>query len=254
MEHAQRLLTSRRGTAVLAGLAGLLAVGLVLAYVSHYRASVESSAQPVTVLTAKKAIAKGTSGDVILSRGLFETQQLRGEEAATGAYVNPAALQGRVATTDIYAGEQLTEADFGATSSALSTKLSGRQRAVALPFDQARGLIGNVEAGDHVDVVVGFNQTNVTSGISTPVARVVLQNIPVLAVEKPDTATASGRSANVTLQATDLQAAQLAYASDNGKLWLVLRPRIGAPRVASPVITAVSLLGLRPIAVSGATR
>ena len=253
MELAHRMLTSRRGTAVLAALAALLAIVVVLAYVSRYRAGVDTSVQPVSVLVAKKAIAKGTSGDVILSGSLFETQRLRQEEAAAGAYVDPAALRGRVATTDIFAGEQLTAADFGATSSALSTKLTGTERAVSIPLDRAHGLIGRIEAGDHVDVVVGFNLTNAASGIGRPVVKAALQNVPVLAIDKSDGTTASSAT-NVTLQVTAVQAAKLAYAADNGKIWLVLRPRTGAPQAKAPLITVESLLGLTPVSTGGGAR
>lgn len=254
MELAHRLVSSRTGTLVLSALAALLAIVLVLVYVNSYRAGVDTSVEPVTVLVAKAAIPKGTSGDVVVSRGLFETQRLRQAEAVSGAYVDPAALRGRVATTDLYAGEQLTAADFGATSSALSTKLTGGARAVSIPLDKAHGLLGRVEAGDHVDVVVGFNLTSLLTAIGKPVVKVALQNVPVLAVDAPSSTGTSTRSTSVTLQVTDLQAAQLAYASDNGTIWLVLRPRTGAPRAKAPIVTVESLLGLKPIVANGAAR
>ncbi len=51
-----------------------------------------------------------------------------------------------------------------------------------------------------------------------------------------------------TLRATGRQAAVLAYASDNGKLWFVLRPASGAKTVNPGFISAQSLLlGLKPV-------
>ena len=46
------------------------------------------------------------------------------------------------------------------------------------------------------------------------------------------------------------QAADLAFASDNGKLWLVLRPRTGAkPSTATMVTPETLLLGVNPVMV-----
>ena len=45
---------------------GIVALGiLIVAYVHKYRSSVNSEGAPVTVLIAKQAIPKGTSGTVI---------------------------------------------------------------------------------------------------------------------------------------------------------------------------------------------
>jgi hypothetical protein len=50
------------------------------------------------------------------------------------------------------------------------------------------------------------------------------------------------------LRASGRQAAVLAYASDNGKLWFVLRPPSGARTVNPGFISAQSLLlGLKPV-------
>ena len=37
-----------------------------------------------------------------------------------------------------------------------------------------------------------------------------------------------GSGANLNFKVTDVQATKLAFASDNGKLWLALRPSAGA--------------------------
>jgi Flp pilus assembly protein CpaB len=75
-----------------------------------------------------------------------------------------------------------------------------------------------------------------------------MQNIPVLAVS-----TSSGlggsNAAQVTLKTTSYQAEELAFASDNGKIWLTLRPPTGA-RAAAPSLVTVEtlLLGVSPVA------
>ena len=57
-------------------------------------------------------------------------------------------------------------------------------------------------------------------------------------------------STNVSLAVDDVKAAQLAFASDNGKVWLALRPSAGA-KAAKPGIVTIEtmLLGVPPVQV-----
>ena len=55
-------------------------------------------------------------------------------------------------------------------------------------------------------------------------------------------------TSNVTLRTTPYQAEQLAFASDNGKVWLVLRPPTGAqPSPPSLIDVESLLLGVSPV-------
>ena len=87
-----------------------------------------------------------------------------------------------------------------------------------------------------------------TTGQARPVLRLIMQNIPVLSVDK--TSRFGGANASqVTLRTSAYQAEQLAFASDNGKLWLVLRPPSGARPSPPSLITAETLLlGVPPVA------
>ena len=55
-----------------------------------------------------------------------------------------------------------------------------------------------------------------------------MSNRPLVTKATHTTATNSGKDGNVTLRVTDKEAAEVAYASDQGKVWLVLRPTAGA--------------------------
>ena len=61
-----------------------------------------------TVLVANRAIDKGTSGDVIAEARLFNSTKVSEVDASEGAFADPSALRGQVATEAIYEGEQLT--------------------------------------------------------------------------------------------------------------------------------------------------
>jgi Flp pilus assembly protein CpaB len=150
-------------------------------------------------------------------------------------------LRGLVAAHDIYPGQQLTVADFVAVAAgSLQMNLAADQRAIAVPIDGGRGLIGQIGPGDHVDVYVGFNQQG--TGGAQPVLKLLMENILVLR-----TADTGGPAGSIVLRGSGKQTAALAFASDNGKLWLVLRPASGAKPERPGLVNVGSLLGLSPV-------
>jgi Flp pilus assembly protein CpaB len=107
-------------------------------------------------------------------------------------------------------------------------------RAIAIPLDSATGAIGYVHAGDHVDILAGFNVIPLDSnGVpkqgaqQRPVLKIVAQDVPVLFVPpgvKPgDTSTSGGGDNNIVVALTDAQASNVAFSSQNGKLWVTVR-------------------------------
>src|SRR5215210_7602524 len=180
MEYAQKLLSTRRGSIYLAAIAALLAGAVILVYLNQYRDELQTGGTPVTVLVARSTIPRGTSADVIASRRLFTATTLRESQLREGAISDVASLRGKVATAEIYEGAR-------------------------------------------VDVYAGFNVIPITpdgrptaGGQARPVLRLIMENIPVVAVEGDDggMATASDRS-NVSLRVDDQQAAKLTFAADN---------------------------------------
>jgi Flp pilus assembly protein CpaB len=245
VELVERLTSTRRGTLALAALAALLAGAAVLVYLNNYRHSVKSGAIPTTVLVAKQLIAKGTPGAAVATTGMFQTTTLRESQVLNGAISDPSSLRGRVAAHDIFPGQQLTTADFVAGSASTASTLTKTQRLISIPLDSSHGLIGQVTAGDHVDVFAGFNVTPVDArgvpldgGQARPVLKLILQDVPVVGVTKD----AQGSNSNISLRVDDRNAANLAFASDNGKLWIALRPPSGAKPVAPSFVTAETLL------------
>jgi Flp pilus assembly protein CpaB len=260
MAYAQRLISTRRGTLILAILAALLAGALVLAYVSRYRHSLQSSAAPVTVLVAKATIPSGTPGRLVASQALFAVTTIRESQLRNGAFSDPSSLTGRAASHDIYAGQQLTAADFSASANTAASELSARQRLVSIPLDSAHGLTTELTAGDHVDVYGGFsvvpiglNGLPVSGGQARPVLKLLMQNVVVADIKRPGSGVGAAGTSTVSLRLNDQQAAELAFASDNGKVWLALRPSSGAKASRPSLVTLETLLlGIRPIVVERA--
>jgi len=228
---------------ILAGGAALLAGIAVFIYVHNYRDSVKSGGTAATVLVAKTLIPQGTPGNAVATRQLYQAQSIRESQLREGAISDPSSLSGRVAAVDVFPGQQLTASAFTASSGTLASTLSGRERAITIPIDGARGMIGNVHAGDRVDIYAGFNVN------SQPVLRLIMQNIPVVDIITGSQFGGSS-SSQVVLRTTPVQASNLAFASDNGRIWFVLRPPTRGKVTPPNLVTAGSLiLRLPPIEV-----
>ena len=151
-----KLNQSRGWTLVLGIAAAVLAAILLTVYLVQYRDSVKAGAAETPVLVAKNLIPKGTSGTVIAETQLYQGAAIAKDDLKAGAITDPAYLNGRVAVVDIFPGQQITTADLSTgLTDALPTKLTGLQRAVAIPTTGARGLVPYVAEGDTVDIYYG---------------------------------------------------------------------------------------------------
>jgi Flp pilus assembly protein CpaB len=249
MESAQKLVGSRRGTIILSIIAGLIAAALVIVYVNRYRHSVGSIGTPVTVLVARGDIPKGSSGDVIAAQNLYTTTTLRQGQVLNGAFSDPASLRGKAATQEITAGSQLTASDFAPASSNPAASITGDQRIVSIPMAGANGLSGTLQAGDHVDVYVGFNVVPVSpsgvavaGGQSRPVVRRILSDVTVVGQGGKTSGILSNGNGDISFKVTDDQAAELQFAAQNGTLWLALRPSVGAKTSPPSIVSMETLL------------
>jgi Flp pilus assembly protein CpaB len=170
------------------------------------------------------------------------------------------ALQGKVAATDIQPGQQLTMSDF-TSSEGLMSSLTPDQRAISIPLDTSHGLTGVLGAGDRVDVYAGVNSSvsHGVGGASTGAAlRLLIPDVPVLEVNQNGSNNSlSGNGVNseadVVLKVSSGDAGALAFASDNGQVWLVLRgPNARNPKGTQTEYTVNSLLlGSKPAGTGG---
>jgi pilus assembly protein CpaB len=253
----QKLLSTRAGTVGLGAFAAILAGAILVFYVGKYRDSVQQEQKPVSVLVADDLIPKGTSGDVIASQNMYTISKIPADRVKDGAITDPDALKGLVVKAEIFPGTQLTEAQFNSASdSGVIVKLSGNERAVSVPLDSAHGLAGIVQTGDHVDVMAGFTIDG-ADGKQHPVTKTIMTDILVL--DAPDSSSSAGMASanatqNVALQVTDKQAADLAFASDYGKVWISLRAATGSDGQARPPLVTLDtiLFGVKPIAITSA--
>jgi Flp pilus assembly protein CpaB len=223
-----------------------VAGGILIFAISRYRSSVNSAGKQSTVFVAKGLIQKGTSGDAIAAQQLFTPTNIAQQQVTAGAIADAAALHGKVAVKDVLPGEQLTQADF-ASSVGVATTLGPGQRVMSVPLDSAHGMTPLLKAGDHVDVYAGFN-VDQGSSRPAPVMRLLMSNVQVLQTATTGGGLGGGNQAgNVALALTDLQAGKIAFSSENGKIWLVLRPGNGSTTPPTFETLGSVLTGSTPI-------
>jgi pilus assembly protein CpaB len=226
---SRRIFATRGGTLAVGILAAALAAIALLVYLSQYRDNLNRQNASVGVLVAKSLIRKGTPGTLIGTKVLFQATTVPRSQLKTGALSDPSALRGLVALTDIYPGQQLALSSFGtARVGALADQLSERERAVSIPIDATHGLLGVVQPGDRVDLLLSISAAGSSRTVAAgSIIKTIFQNVYVLG-------TTTG---SMTLRVNDAQAERLAWASDNGRLWVALRPSADAqqspPRIVS---------------------
>jgi len=214
-------LSTKNGTFAVAAILALIAAAALLIFLQQYRDDLTDS-DPVQVLVARSLVPKGTPGELIASDQLYRLSEVKNSQVEDGAITDPDELTGEVVARDIHPGHQLRSSDFedGGTAQA---RLTGVQRAMSVPLDESRGLVGEVEAGDRVDVVVTYRN----SGAGPNSAKVAARDVLVLSVQGEDDGGSNG-DPTATLRVNDNDAAAIAAAVDGGSVWLVLRPAIGA--------------------------
>jgi Flp pilus assembly protein CpaB len=222
---------SRGWTLALGIGAAALAAILLVVYLNRYRSSVDAENAATPVLVAKNLIPKGTSGTIIAKQELFQVASLPKDDLKVGAIGDPAYLNGRVAAADIFPGQQITTADLSTgTTDAIDTTLTGVERGVAIPVDGARGLVGYTQNGDHVDIYVSL------VGGGGNLLTLLAPDVEIVR------APAAGGGSTYVLKAAAPLAQRLAFASDNGTLWFLLRPEAGAKKTPALTITMQTLL------------
>jgi Flp pilus assembly protein CpaB len=203
-----------------------LAAGIILLIaLSQYRQSVSAANKDVSVLVSTGSIQKGTSGDLIAAQRLYKPTPILAKNLSTGALTNAAALSGEVAVQNILPGQQLTAADFAVSTSGVVGQLEPGQRALSVALDSEHGLVGEVEPGDHVDLYGAFSGGGGSGTSGGTVVKLLIPNALVLKVPGSSSGVGGGGQAGtVVLAVNNSQVGTLAFAAEDGKVWLALRP------------------------------
>jgi Flp pilus assembly protein CpaB len=239
----------------------IAAAAVVLVYTTSYRQSVTKGQKRVDVMVASRDIVAGTPAEE--AAGAMVLTSVLSDDKAPGALSTTAGLDGKVAAQTIYAGQQVVAAAFGtSTTQAPALQITKDERAVNVTVQRDSGMIGDVKAGDYIDVFAtifsggeGDNsgtgtgnaggagalpsaQHNGADHLSTGGERVftrrLLTKVRVLAVPEDEAKVKGGLSKGaknddmiVTLAVSQADAAKIAFtqnAPDTAKLWFAVRP------------------------------
>lgn len=226
---------SSRGWAIALGLGAIvLATILLIVYLDRYRARVGGRNAPTPVLVAKQTIPAGTPGTIVTSSIMYQHTTLPKREVEEGAIADPQFLTGRAAAVDIFPGQQLTAADFAAsTSTTVDSQITGRQRALSVSIDPVHGSLSQLKAGDEIDIYVSIAGPDGAQEIS-----LFRPAVKVLGVPGP-------QGGNLILRVDTKEAADFAFVADNTRMWFVLRPAAGAKKTPQDTANAQTILRRR---------
>src|SRR5438093_6634657 len=228
---------------VLAAFAGLLTIF----YVANYKRHVQNGENKVSVLVAARDIPAGTTGSEVVEQHYLKTETVPKRTVVPGAIAGTDQLNNQVATEQIYRGEQVTTARFGSTSElGIRAQLKGTERAMQMEGDINELLVGTLQAGDHVDVLVTWTHPECSSCVH--VSKVIVRNLLVLKPADPVTDTKLGSSQDafaVQLRATDSQWQKIYWGRKVGVLSLLLRPPSGATNSPRSVDSSETLFRTR---------
>lgn len=217
------------------------------AYVSGADQRAQDRAKLVEAYVARQNIAKGTSGDQVVSAGLLQIRRVPREALPPAAVKNSSTIKGKVSVAAITAGQFVVSDQFvapGRSGGGIGGTLPDGKQAITISVDDAHGVAGFITPDDHVNVIVAAKVRKDPQAKFDPmapdnIAAFMVQNVQVLAVgqQAQSTSDKSGDSANqqknrglVTLAVDGQDAERLAFAQQNYAIYLTLVPPSYAPQ------------------------
>ena len=210
-------------------LAALLAAGVLLVvHAAATSSTLDESADPVTVLVAKDALPEGQLRRPDRQEGPVPGHRAQARAGQGGRDHRPGepARAGGHARRSCPASSSRRRTSRSRPTRC-STSSPSDHRAITVPLDSAHGMIGQVQAGDHVDVSPASRSSPTAPAARGRSCASLLQNVEVLEAPAADDKAKGGlarRQPAAERRAARPRrkpAAELAFSSDNGKVWVV---------------------------------
>jgi pilus assembly protein CpaB len=217
-----------------AALVAALGTALVFLYVKGADNRAEERFETVEVLRAVAPIEKGESIDDAASSGKLALEPVAQNDLLPNHQTDTEDLEGQVATTTIYPGEQIVSDKFGQAAQALAAKsaldVSKGDIALSVNLTDPGRVAGFLNPGSEVTV---FFTGEPDSGLGF--SRMLLPKVTVLGVGSTTTTTKTTTTAEgeqttaeipqtlITLSVTKEEAEKVAFAVANGEVVLGLR-------------------------------
>jgi len=206
--------TISRNIVISVGLALAAAVAL-FAYARSVQNTASTGSDAVNVIVATHEVTAGTTISTAQANGYLESRTMHRSDVAPGALASFAGVSNEIVTANMYVGDQLTQQRVGQQSTASAAyAVTANHRAVRVPFDDYRGMLLDLQRGDHVDIMTSYRKGEaVYTYLSVPDALVLQVN--------PPTTNAGGsgttRAGSLLISVTEEQAVLLANAAAGGQ-------------------------------------
>ena len=218
----------RKVLLIVAAVVAALGTMLVFLYVKSADTRADERYHAIQVLKAVKPITPGETVADAQSQGAIQLGTVTQQDKLTDALSDLSAVDGQVALTNIYPGEQITTSKFGATA-ASSTELTlpKGKLAISISLTDPGRVAGFVQPGDNVSIFMSGTGQGGNAGTFT---QLLLPKIEVVAVGSTTVTTttttdASGQQTTeqlpktlMTLAVDQKDAQKIIYASGNGEL------------------------------------
>jgi len=229
-------------------LVGAVIIALITSITAYKWLKKEASVKEASLQTRPVAVAVvdlpwGTAlGKEMIKTTLF----LKGSLPQGECFADAASLEGKVLVMPVRANEPILRSRLAPDSikaGGVAAVVNPNKRAMAVKVDKVIGVSGFVHPGNRVDVLVSLQKAEKDN---TPITKIVLQNIPVLAtgteIEQKGRNEKPIQVDVITLELTPEEAEKLALATTEGKIQLALRNYNSSEEVATRGETISSLL------------
>lgn len=220
--------------------AAAVAAFSIIAYLGTVREDVHKGKKTVRVYVAVRRVPKGTTGAAAIDDGSIKLQERVVAELPDNALRTPEdrnGIAGKQAIIDIERGEVVVDGKFvdpELTVSAAVNEIPSGQVAVSVSVDQVRGVGGNLQPGDRVNIVVS-GQDNVNPEYKftqvlyqdVHILRIGTQSAPRPGDQAADPA-AAANSGLITFAVPPDAASRIIHvtsATDGATLYLTLLPK-----------------------------
>jgi pilus assembly protein CpaB len=216
----------RKVLLLVAAVIAALGTLLVFLYVNGADNRADQRYDAVTVLKAVKQIEPGETAEAAQAAGKIETSAVARKDLLVGAINGLDPIQGKVATSTIYPGEQIVSSKFGAagTADASSLSIPKGKIAISISLDDPARVAGFVNPGNKVAVF--YTGDSITRMLLTSV-EVIGAGTTTLTPTK--TTTTDGTESVeqlpktlLTLALSQKDAEKVIFASKNGSLSFAL--------------------------------
>jgi pilus assembly protein CpaB len=235
----------RKVLLIVAAVVAALGTLLVFVYVKSADTRAAEQYHAVQVLKAVKPITPGETVADAQAQGAIQLGTVAQQDRMPDALSDLSTVNGQVALTNIYPGEQIVTSKFGATAAnASSLTIPKGDLAISISLTDPGRVAGFVNPGDNVAIFMSGSGQGGSGGTFT---RLLLPKVEVIAVGSTTVTTTTTTDANgqqtteqlpktlMTLAVDQKDAQKVIYASGNGELAFGLLDKGSTVKAGGPV-------------------